>query len=556
MRTSEVYCNVSVTSTTLSQPVRRSPVRRVVVITGLLVVGLSAVTIGVLAHVPDDQIAPGVHVGNLDLGGKSLSDARTALEHWAETQQNKPINLHFAADSEIKQSWNPPVSKLGLSINVPATLDAAGKAGHDGALGQVSHWIGGNKSLQVAAIPMVDDAKLRAYLNNQVAQDINRPPKRAQLVPTGSGGFGVHHEVNGITLDKDASAQSVAQAWSRYLNPTGATTTQTTPAAPNTPDGTSGAGAATTDPKQTTGIQTPGTPSPDNTAAPVQETPTSTGGPEAVLTPKIVVPDLTAADLEQIDGKVGEFSTYYTGIQNRRDNIVLATHKIDGTLLKAGEIFSYNKVVGPRDRPHGFKEAPQYVHGKHVMGEGGGICQVSSTLFNAALTGGLKIVQRQNHSMPVGYLRHGRDATASYGNIDMQFQNDTGAPLYIRASTQGGRVIFTLWGKRTPGREVTLIGGREVNVGCPVITHSDPHLAAGRRVTEERGSPGIRVSWTRIIKDNGQVTKRETFTSHYTAFPSIVAVGTRAAAPKKPVTPPAGGVVPAPGATPPGTPGQ
>src|ERR1700760_5141360 len=76
MKTSEVYCNVSVTSTTLSQPTRRSPVRRVVVITSLLVVGLSAVTIGVMAHVPDDQIAPGVHVGNLDLSGKSLQDAR------------------------------------------------------------------------------------------------------------------------------------------------------------------------------------------------------------------------------------------------------------------------------------------------------------------------------------------------------------------------------------------------------------------------------------------------------------------------------------------------
>ncbi len=511
MITSEVYFKVSVTST-LSQPARRSPVKRIVLLTSLLVAGLSAAAIGVLARVPDDQIAPGVHVGNLDLSGKSLPDARTALERWAESQQAIVFTLHFAPDAGITKSWNPPASKLGLSINVQATLDAASKVGHDSPIGQVSHWIGGSKVLPIAAVPLVDEAKMRLYLTNQIAQEIYRPAKRAQLLATSGGGFGIHHEVNGVTLDKDASTQTVAQSWSRYLS---------------IPPATAAA----------SGAQTPGAVSPDNTtAASAHETSSTGDGPDAILTPLAIVPELTAADLEQIDGKLAEFSTYYTGIQNRRDNIVLAAHHIDGTLLKAGEIFSYNKVVGPRIKAKGFKEAPQYVRGKHVMGEGGGICQVSSTLFNAALLGALKIVQRQNHSMPVGYLHHGRDATAFYGSIDMQFQNDTPAPIYIRVSTKGGLLNFTLWGKRTPGRQVSLVKGREVNLGSPVETHSDPHLAAGRRIVEERGSPGINVSWTRIIKENGQVVKRETFPSHYTAFPTIVAVGTRGA--KKPTPKP------------------
>jgi hypothetical protein len=527
------------TTTTLSQPARRSPVRRIVLLSSLVVAGLSAAAIGVLAHVPDDQIAPGIHVGSLDLSGKSLPEARTALEHWAETQQATPVHLHFAGDSEIKNAWNPPASKLGLGINVQATLDAASKVGHDSTLGQVSHWIGGAKGQSVAAVGTVDEAKIRVYLTKQVAQDINRPAKRAQLLPSSGGGFGVRHEINGITLDKDASALTVAQAWSRYLNPTGASA----PAA----------GTAT-------GTQAPTTVSPDNPpATPAHDTtPAATDAPDAVLTPKIMVPELTAADLEQIDGRIAEFSTHYTGIANRRSNIVLATHKIDGTLLKAGETFSYNKVVGPRSSSAGFKAAPQYVNGKHVMGEGGGICQVSSTLFNAALMGALKIVQRQNHSMPVGYLHHGRDATASYGSIDMQFQNDTPAPIYIRASTSGGVVHFTLWGKKTPGREVTMIKGREVNVGSPVRTHSDSSLSAGRRVVEQSGSPGINVTWTRLIKENGQVVKRETFASHYTAFPTIVAVGTRAAkkAAPKAGAQPGGAATPDAGAVPPTTPGQ
>jgi hypothetical protein len=512
---------VSVTST-LSQPARRSPVRRIVLVTSLLVAGLSAAAIGVMAHVPDDQIAPGVHVGSLDLSGKSLPEARTALEHWAETQQATPITLHFGPESGLPKSWSPAVGKIGLGINVQATLDSAGKVGHDGGLGQVSHWIGGGKALLITAVASVDEPKLRVYLTNQIAQDIYRPAKRAKLLATKGGGFGLRHEVNGVTLDKDASAQAIAQAWSRYLNPS-------FPVVP-------------------TGTQAPTAVSPDNTpAAPAHDTHSESTGLEAILTPKIIVPELTAADLEQIDGRLAEFSTYYTGIANRRSNIVLAARHIDGTLLKPGEIFSYNKTVGPRDSAAGFKQAPQYVHGKHVMGEGGGICQVSSTLFNAALLASLKIVQRQNHSMPVGYLHHGRDATASYGSIDMQFQNDTPAPIYIRVSSTGGLLHFTLWGKRTPGREVTLVKGREVNLGSPVETHPDPHLAAGRRIVEERGSPGIKVTWTRIVKDNGQVVKRESFPSHYTAFPTIVAVGTRAA--KRPAPKPAGVL---PGATPSG----
>ena len=114
---------MSVTST-LSQPARRSPVKRIVLLTSLLVACLSAAAIGVMAHVPDDQIAPGVRVGNLDLGGKSLPEARTALEHWAETQQATPLNLHFTADSGITKSWNPPAGEVS-----PAGRMDSGNAG-------------------------------------------------------------------------------------------------------------------------------------------------------------------------------------------------------------------------------------------------------------------------------------------------------------------------------------------------------------------------------------------------------------------------------------------
>ncbi len=524
---------MAVTSTA-TQIARRSPARRVVLLSSLLILGLSGAAVGVFAHVPDDQISPGVHVGSLDLGGKSVQDAQSALTRWADAQQNAVMTLHFAADSGIAKTWKPDARKLGLGIDIPATLAAAAKSGREGVIGQMSHWIGGGKTVAVVPVTTTDDARLRLYLTNQIAQDIYRPARRARLLATKGGGFGVRHEQNGVTLDKDASAQAVTLAWSRYFAPG-------QPAAPGD-------------------TQRPASVDGASVASPTHDS--LLDGPEAILTQKALVPELTAASLEQIDGKLAEFSTYYSGIRNRRDNIVLAVRHIDGTLLQAGEIFSYNKTVGPRDSQAGFKPAPQYLNGKHVMGEGGGICQVSSTLFNAALLSSLKIVRRQNHSMPVGYLRHGRDATAAYGAIDMQFQNDTPAPIYIRASAKGGLLQFSIWGKRTPGREVVMQKGRETNTGSPVETHRDPRLAAGRRVVEVRGSPGINVTWYRIIKENGQVVKREPFTSHYTAFPTIVAVGTRARkapALKPGSSPPSGapgaapsGAVPAPPANSPG----
>jgi vancomycin resistance protein YoaR len=126
--------------------------------------------------------------------------------------------------------------------------------------------------------------------------------------------------------------------------------------------------------------------------------------------------------------------------------VELAAQHIDGTILAPGETFSYNDTVGPRTTKRGWLDAPTFLDGQVVPSPGGGVCQVSTTLYNAVLRAGLGIVQRSHHSMAVHYVEPGRDATVAYGNIDFRFRNTTPAPVLVAASTKGGRLTFSLYG--------------------------------------------------------------------------------------------------------------
>jgi vancomycin resistance protein YoaR len=133
----------------------------------------------------------------------------------------------------------------------------------------------------------------------------------------------------------------------------------------------------------------------------------------------------------------------------------LATRRIDGTVLSPNEVFSLNKVVGERTQARGYRTATIFAGGKKEPGIGGGVSQVTGTLFNAALVAGLPIVSYRVHSRPVAYLPIGRDATVVYGGFDMKFKNDTSAPIFIDYKLQGNTLRARLYGKRT-GRKVRL----------------------------------------------------------------------------------------------------
>ncbi len=161
--------------------------------------------------------------------------------------------------------------------------------------------------------------------------------------------------------------------------------------------------------------------------------------------------NITVNDLgmEAFPDKLSDFSTAYVRNANRTTNLRLASNKINGTVVMPGDVFSYNSVVGERTIAAGYKEAPIYVNGRVEDGLGGGICQVSTTLYNAALFSNLEIVERSNHMFLTSYASGGRDATVAYGSRDFRFKNNRSYPIKIVSSVENGYCTVAIYGLRT-----------------------------------------------------------------------------------------------------------
>ncbi|MCS6776645.1 MAG: VanW family protein [Chthonomonadaceae bacterium] len=426
----------------------------------LIAVGSAAA--GVIAGRSATTIAPGLHVAGVPIRGKSFQEVRQTLHNDLTRHEKTPIILRFAPETGIQRVWRTSARQIGLLIDREATLQAVSRVEPPGPWTLLVHRITGKPFRQdMAPVPLVDERRLRAVLQ-QIGQTVNRPPQNARFQVL-KRAFRIQPDRSGFAMDVPASMEAVSSAWRDFVAGIGAPEVSPTPEDPDT-EASAGAGSL------------------------VQP-----GAITVTLPGQITRAQITAESLRQINGLLAAFSTSYGGTgRSRGENIALAARKIDGTLLAPGEIFSYNRVVGPRTPGEGFRLAPVIIRDMLVPGIGGGVCQVSSTLYNAALLADLKIVQRCNHGIPVRYLPPGRDATVVYGAIDLQFQNTTGAPLYISCSARGGRITFRLYGKTNPARRVRLVS----------------YIA--------RTSNGGRTATVyRLVSENGRLVRRERISSDY-----------------------------------------
>lgn len=152
-------------------------------------------------------------------------------------------------------------------------------------------------------------------------------------------------------------------------------------------------------------------------------------------------------ELQAATANLGSCQTWFHGSGQRYSNINLALRSINNTLVWPGENFSFNEVVGPRTPERGYLPAPVLLQGASSIDYGGGVCQVSSTLFNAVSNAGLAIVERHLHSRPIGYVPVGRDATVSYPHLDFKFKNDRSGPVIIKAGVGGSKIWVQIIGK-------------------------------------------------------------------------------------------------------------
>jgi len=245
-----------------------------------------------------------------------------------------------------------------------------------------------------------------------------------------------------------------------------------------------------------------------------------------------IEPEIKAEDIKlpTFNDVLGQYTTRFSASEkNRNHNIALASSTINGYYLLPGEVFSFNQVVGDTTKQKGYLPAPTYVNGKLKDDYGGGVCQVSTTLYNAVINAGLEVVERHPHSMIVTYVPVGMDAAIATPYKDFKFKNNTAEPILITASTTSTSVTFKILGvNNNPGRKYTFETEILSQTDYKTVYQDDPTLDAGKTKVLQNGTPGYSVRTYRITYINGEKVKRELFsTSKYNPRNKIIARGTK-----------------------------
>ena len=253
---------------------------------------------------------------------------------------------------------------------------------------------------------------------------------------------------------------------------------------------------------------------------------------EYVIPLKITKPNKTVKDIgtEAFPDLLATFSTNYNaGNADRTTNLRLAANKINGTVLLPNEEFSYNTVVGERTINAGYKMAATYSNGAVVDGLGGGICQISSTLYDAVVMANLNITTRRNHQFVTSYVPAGKDATVVWGSQDFKFVNSRKYPIRITATVQGGVATVQVWGIKEEVEYDISIETKKIATIAPTTQYiQDPNLPAGQQKVVQAGSDGRKVEAYKVTKLNGQVVSTTLLSRDtYNAMQRVIHVGTR-----------------------------
>lgn len=424
------------------------------------------------AHAAASPTIPqGVEVEGIDLSNMTPEEAKAALNDFID--QVKGRTLHLTDGQDVVMDI--PFSQFGVDIADPGVVDTLSRIGSGGnilkrykALRDVQN---GHGDYQIRFT--CDTAALENILNER-AGEVNREPEDAILVRHG-GQLLITDEVIGRTLKAAETAQLVSDTITRGWD------------------------------RQDLSIEAA-----FDQAAPAH----------------------TAQELSVVQDVLGTYTTSFAGSSyNRIENIKNGAAKIDETVLYPGDEFSFTQAVAPFTSDNGYYLAGGYASGKTVDTMGGGICQVSSTLYNTVLRSELTVLERTNHMMTVGYVPLGADATIAEPTIDFKFRNDYEYPVYIEAYTYGSSVTVTFYGKETRPQNRTLefesVTEQTINPGPDVVTE-DPTLPEGYEKVTQSAHTGYVASFYKLVYVDGNLESRELINrSTYNAYPRYVTRGTK-----------------------------
>lgn len=263
---------------------------------------------------------------------------------------------------------------------------------------------------------------------------------------------------------------------------------------------------------------------------------------EYVIPLIITKPTKTIKDIgtEAFPDKLSTCATRYDATNlTRTTNLQVAVNKINGVVVMPGETFSYNKTLGKRTAKAGYKDAAGYAGGKVVQMIGGGICQISSTLYDAVVYANLEIVERHNHAFLTSYLGAGKDATVVYGNLDFRFKNTRNYPVKIESYMQSGIVTVNIYGiKEENEYEIEISTTILSYIPYEVIYENDSSLASGTEKVTQGGQKGCKSITYKILKQNGNEISRSVLsTDTYSAMNKYITRGTKKTGQTQPSVP-------------------
>ncbi|MBB6624029.1 VanW family protein [Clostridium gasigenes] len=435
----------------------------------------------------ENKVYPGVNVYGVEIGGLTKEEAIKSL--------NEKLSVNIMdktlAVTAGEQKFDLKYSDLNLSYDVEAIATDAVKYGKDGSNFSKNTKIKKGKDHNIEGEISYDEGKLKEF-EDTVKSTVDVEPKDAKI-STNSGNIVIIPEVVGNKIDGEDLHNKLVENINKNLS----------------------------------------------------------NKVELTFELKESKARLTKDDLSQIDSKLSSYSNSYrmTG-DGRVRNMEIAAQTVSGIVLMPGDEFSYNDLIGDTTPDKGYEKANTYVGNKIVPDYGGGICQVSTTLYRAVMKANIRSTERRNHSLMVGYSEAGLDATVAYGFVDYKFKNTYDFPIYIEGAVGGGTVGFSIYGNKSKFGEKTYELVNEVletyKPGNEYV--DDPTLEIGKEVIQSYGMTGYKASSYQVTYENGTEVNREIVaTDVYGTTKSVVKRGT-----KKPANtpPPANVATPTPVPTP------
>lgn len=423
-----------------------------------------------------DLIARNVTIAGLPVGETRRADAVTKLqEQWLPTLPQELKLTHGTRNFPVD------AAELGREPQLEKAVGEAMKLRREPSLvAQVATRVRLLRApVDVPVEVVVDQTKAESEVA-QVAEELDRDPVNARVTLTGGDGVDVVPGKPGLKVDQPASVAAIEKALQSL--------------------------------KQAT----------------------------VALVVKEKQPPITGKDLAHLECVLGRYRTDYdSGKTDRSHNLSLAIKAINGKVIMPGEEFSTDLAIGPREVSKGYRDAPIFVEGEITPATGGGICQIATTVYNAALLAGLPIVERHHHSMPVHYAPPGRDATVYSGQYDLRFRNNTSGPIVLISSMDGDQVSVALIGKREAKKKVRITSSGVSSISYSKKEILDPKLPLGKKIVEKPGRSGQSVTTYRITVAADGTEKKQTLASDtYSPQTAVIRVGTKPKPkPKIPVGP-------------------